>query len=100
MGILSIFKKNNALRDWKDRGALVVDVRTSGEFNSGHVKGSHNIPLDRIQREAPRLIKTKRPVVFCCASGMRSGQAARWLKQQGLECINGGSWRKVQRHFE
>jgi rhodanese-related sulfurtransferase len=40
-----------------------------------------------------------RPIVLCCASGNRSGQAERFLRQQGLDNVyNGGSWADVE-HF-
>jgi rhodanese-related sulfurtransferase len=37
----------------------------------------------------------KTPLVLCCASGGRSGMAHGFLAQQGIECVNGGSWLDV-----
>ncbi len=77
--------------------ALIVDVRTPGEFKQGHVKGSINIPLNTIA-QADKKLKGKEPIVLCCASGMRSGNATSQLKSKGYsQVFNGGSWNKVNR---
>ncbi len=73
-------------------GAVIVDVRSQPEYRSGHIKGSLNIPLDIIRQKTAELKKKGKPVITCCASGMRSGSAAGILKQAGVETYNGGSW--------
>ena len=73
----------------------VVDVRTTAEFMGGHVAGSVNIPLQEIVDRAEELNALKQPIIFCCASGNRSGQATAYFKAQGLNCENGGSWMDV-----
>ncbi len=74
------------------RGAVIVDVRSKGEYTSGHVKGSLNIPLNTLSSQLSKLKKDK-PVITCCASGMRSASAKGILKQNGFtEVYNGGSW--------
>lgn len=73
----------------------VVDVRTRREFSGGHVVGSINIPLTELPEEIEELKSLKAPLLLCCASGLRSGQAEYYLRQAGLECINAGSWLKV-----
>ena len=78
-------------------GATIVDVRTKGEYQSGHVKGSVNIPLGSLTSQYNR-IRKDRPVITCCASGMRSGQAKSFLKSQGYtEVHNGGGWMSLER---
>ena len=73
-------------------GAVIVDVRTKGEYASGHIKGSINIPLDALRTNLYKLDK-KRPVITCCASGMRSSSARQILKSCGYEEVyNGGGW--------
>lgn len=79
----------------KERQGTVVDVRTSEEFRDGHVNGSLNIPLQEIQQRLDEVKELKQPLVLCCASGNRSGQATQYLSQQGIECCNGGSWLDV-----
>ena len=57
-------------------GALVIDVRSPGEFNSGHLTTAINIPLDEIETALPKRVKDKNQVLLLhCASGMRSGMA-------------------------
>ena len=75
-----------------ENGALIIDVRTPQEFRQGHVKGSVNIPLDSINRETEKIGKKNLPVITVCQSGMRSGSAARILKNAGVEAYNGGGW--------
>ena len=70
----------------------IIDVRTPGEFMGGHVAGSINIPLQEIQNRADEIKALSQPIVLCCASGMRSGQATVYLKSLGVDCENGGSW--------
>lgn len=78
-----------------EEGAFLVDVRTPGEFNSGHVKGSVNIPLDSIPNQLAKF-KNKKNIIVFCRSGMRSSQAKNILKQNGFtNVINGGTWNKV-----
>jgi phage shock protein E len=79
----------------KEKRGTIVDVRTPAEFRGGHVAGSINIPLQEIAQRIEELKSLKLPLVLCCASGGRSGQAHGYLSQQGIECYNGGSWLDV-----
>lgn len=80
-----------------DEGAFLVDVRTPGEFSSGHVKGSVNIPLDSIPNQLAKF-KNKKNIIVFCRSGMRSSQAKNILQQNGFtNVVNGGTWDTVQR---
>jgi len=78
----------------KSGKATIVDVRSPLEFMGGHVAGSINIPLQEIQARLKEFSQMQN-IVLCCASGNRSGQAAMFLKQNGIECVNGGSWMNV-----
>jgi rhodanese-related sulfurtransferase len=78
-------------------GAVIVDVRTKGEYQGGHVKGSINIPLNALSSSLSKLKKDK-PIITCCASGMRSASAKGILKSNGFsEVHNGGSWMNLRR---
>jgi rhodanese-related sulfurtransferase len=79
----------------KEQNAKVIDVRSQGEFMSGNVQGSINIPLQEIPQRIEDIKALNSPVILCCASGNRSGQAHHYLSQQGIECYNGGSWYEV-----
>ena len=77
-------------------GAQIVDVRTPGEYQSGHIKGSKNIPLQVLGSKLNVLDKSK-PIITCCASGMRSASAKSMLLQKGFsEVYNGGGWTSLQ----
>jgi rhodanese-related sulfurtransferase len=73
----------------------VVDVRTRAEYSGGHVKGSVNIPLQEITSHIEEIKAMEQPIIFCCASGGRSGQATQYFKSLGVNCENGGSWLDV-----
>lgn len=74
------------------RGAVVVDVRSRGEFQAGSREGSINIPLGELEQSAARL-DPKKPIVVCCASGTRSAMAAATLRRKGfVEVVNAGPW--------
>jgi phage shock protein E len=81
-----------------DGGALLIDVRTPGEFASGHLPQAKNIPLQEIAgrlKEIEKGLKGKKdaPVVVYCRSGARSGQAQHFLTQSGFtQVVNGGAF--------
>lgn len=77
-------------------GAIILDVRSPGEYAGGHVKKSINIPLDQLKSKLGKLDKSK-AIVTCCASGMRSSSARKILLANGFESVaNGGSWSSLQ----
>jgi phage shock protein E len=79
-----------------DANATIIDVRTPAEFAGGHVNGSINIPLQEIPYRIEEIKALSRPLIMCCASGNRSGQAEYFLRNQGVEGVyNGGSWLDV-----
>lgn len=78
------------------QGATILDVRSKGEYQGGHIKGSINISVDTLSNNLNKLIKDK-PIITCCASGMRSASAKSILKSNGFsEVYNGGSWISLQ----
>ena len=80
------------LAELRRKGALVLDVRNPGEFAQGHAKGARNIPLPQLRQRLGELDKAK-PVLTCCASGMRSGSARKILLKAGFrEVHNAGAW--------
>lgn len=79
----------------KEKLGTIVDVRSYDEFMGGHVAGSINIPLNEIPHRMQEIQELKAPLVLCCASGNRSGQAQVFLTAHGIESYNGGSWLDV-----
>ncbi len=87
----------DALAHLKD-GALVIDVRSAGEYNSGHLQSAINIPLDEIQATLPRRVPDPNQVLLLhCQSGMRSGLAKQKLKGMGYaNAFNLGSYARAK----
>ena len=99
MGLLSMLGlggKTESVKEFMDKGAIIIDVRTPGEFQGGHIKGSKNIPLNTIGNQIESIKKLNKPVIACCASGMRSSQATSILKSNGIEAMNGGGWASLE----
>ena len=99
MGLLSMLGiggKSESVKEYMDKGAVIIDVRTVGEFREGHIKNSKNIPLDNIFSKVNEIKRLEKPVIVCCRSGMRSAQAASILKNNGIDVMNGGGWQSLE----
>lgn len=73
-------------------GAQIIDVRNEQEYNNGHLTGTKNIPLSRLTTQLKRIRKGK-PVITCCASGVKSEKAKSILLKNGYTKVyNGGKW--------
>lgn len=79
----------------KNNTGTIVDVRTPAEFRGGSVAGAVNVPLNEVTSRLDELKELGSPLILCCATGNRSGQAANFLSAQGVDCVNGGSWLDV-----
>lgn len=79
------------------QGAQIIDVRSPAEFNSGHLKTAINIPLDKLPTMLKKIDKNK-PVITCCASGMRSSSAKGILQTAGYDVQNGGAWTNLRKY--
>lgn len=83
------------------QGAIIIDVRTKGEFNGGHIKGSINIPVDKLSASLPKVKAKDKPIITCCASGGRSASAKSILKANGFTNVyNGGAWQSLNRKIQ
>ena len=99
MGILDFLgfgDKSAQIAEFKEKNAIIIDVRTYEEFAGGHIQNSKNIPLQIIESKINDIKKINKTVIACCRSGNRSGMATNILKRKGIECINGGSWKSLQ----
>ena len=74
-------------------GTVVIDVRSVGEFDSGHIEGAIGLPLDHIQHDITRLVPDKgTPLLLYCRSGARSGRACEIVTKLGYRAArNGGA---------
>jgi rhodanese-related sulfurtransferase len=71
-----------------NQGAVLLDVRTQAEFDSGHIIDARHLPQEQVAQAGETFKRYKDKVVItCCESGMRSGAAARVLKTQGFSKV-------------
>jgi rhodanese-related sulfurtransferase len=71
-----------------NQGALLLDVRTQAEFDSGHVIDARHLPQEQVAQAGETLKRYKdKAVITCCESGARSGAAARELRTQGFSKV-------------
>lgn len=74
-----------------EQGAIILDVRTPGEYQTGHIKGSINIPLSRLHADKLSLDKDE-TYITVCSHGLRSVRAMNLLKEKGYRKVfNGGA---------
>jgi rhodanese-related sulfurtransferase len=78
-------------------GAIILDVRSKSEFAGGHIKGALNISVDTLRNNLEKLKDKNKPIITCCASGMRSATAKSILTSNGYtQVYNGGGWYSLQ----
>ena len=92
--------QNSSIEEYQKKGALILDVRTSNEYASGHIKGSKNIPLNELSNAIKELETLQKPIITCCQSGMRSGQATSLLQKNKIDAINGGGWQNLNQKLK
>lgn len=85
-GVRSIGSKEFEQEQKAQRDSMLVDVRESHEFKSGHIPGAKNVPLSQLKSRVNEIPKDK-PVFVYCQSGMRSKRAAAMLKNSGVSNI-------------
>jgi phage shock protein E len=85
-------------RAYVEKGALLIDVRSPGEFKAGHLPSVINIPLGEIETVLPRRAHDKNQVLLLhCQSGMRSSAAVTKLKRMGYaNAFNLGSYGRAK----
>ena len=69
-----------------EAGAILLDVRTPGEFQSGHIEGAINIPVQQLESRIAELPADKEVVVYC-RSGARSASATRIMESKGISQV-------------
>ena len=87
------------IKEYLEKEAIILDVRTQMEWNEGHIENSKHIVLNLIPLEIEVIKSWNKPIIAVCKSGGRSGQAAQFLTQNGLDVINGGPWQNVAKYL-
>jgi phage shock protein E len=83
--------------DLVKQGAIILDVRSKGEYAGGHISSSINIPVDTLSKNLAKLKDKNQTIITCCASGMRSASAKSILKSNGYSKVyNGGGWSSLR----
>lgn len=77
---------NAEMRALMNDGVRVVDVRTTGEFESGHIPGAEIVPLNELEAAAANWDPSE-PIALYCATGSRSSQAAAVLRELGFKTV-------------
>jgi phage shock protein E len=77
-------------------GAVILDVRTPAEYETGHIEGSINISLGTIRGRYVEL-DTAKTYITCCSHGLRSVKVESILKEKGFKHVyNGGAWSDLE----
>jgi rhodanese-related sulfurtransferase len=102
MGLFDLFKRKDMgseIKEYLEKGAIVLDVRTQMEWDEGHCDGAEHIVLNLIPLKLEEIKAFNKPVIAVCKSGGRSGQAAQFLSNNGIDVINGGPWQNVDQYL-
>ena len=98
MGFLEFLfgNRDKKVQDFYSRGAILLDVRTKREFDSGAIDGSQHLPLQELHNRVDEVKKHNKPVIVYCQSGVRSAKAVKYLNLNNIETINGGGWKHLK----
>lgn len=84
-------KRRELIREKLAGNPKIVDVRTPGEFGTGHYPGAVNLPLDKLPKRMKELGSKDSSIIVYCATGSRSGVAVSRLKAAGFkDVLNAG----------
>ena len=102
MGFFDMFKRKDMgleIKEYLEKGAVVLDVRSKMEWDQGHSNGAKHVVLNLIPLQIDEIKSWNKPVITVCLSGGRSGQAAQFLRNNGVDVINGGPWQNVDQYL-
>ena len=81
----------------KKEKAIILDVRTKKEFQTGHIRKCKHIPVSSISNKITQIKSWDKPVIVYCRSGQRAGLAAKILKANGIKVLNGGGYETLKK---
>ncbi|CAL2080612.1 rhodanese-like domain-containing protein [Tenacibaculum sp. 190524A02b] len=87
--------QRDIIQSYLNNNAIVIDVRSQQEWDLAHIDSFKHIEFRNIKSKLNYLKELNKPIIAVCISGMRSGQVTDYLKREGLDIINGGSWQNV-----
>ena len=96
-GIIGFGKKKKRITGLLDKKALIIDVRTTPEYHTGHIRDSINIPLHTLDGRIKKIRKKNIPVCTCSRSGHQGGIAATSLRHKGIDAGNRGSCKSLNK---
>ncbi len=88
--------KKRQVQELLDKDAIILDVRTKDEWDRGHIENAKHIPLNDLQNHVKKLQKLDKPIIVCCATGVRSAKAAEFLNLNNIVSTNGGGWMSLK----
>ncbi|BAO54311.1 rhodanese-like domain-containing protein [Nonlabens marinus] len=99
--MFGLFRKRNEgkIKEYLKKGATLLDVRTSSEYNNSNIIGSVNIPVQSMDQQINSLDKSK-PIITYCAMGGRSTMAAAKLKSMGYHVVDAGSIKNMRKQLK
>lgn len=102
MGFLDFIfgTRKHQMKSYLENGAIILDVRTKREWDSGHIENALHIPIDELKNRLEEVKQLRKPIIACCASGVRSAKATKFLNLNNIEAINGGGWISVKKNIE
>lgn len=103
MGLFGIFSEKtmaSKIKEYLEKEAIVLDVRTQEEWDEGHTEGAKHIVLNLVPVKLAEIKALKKPIIAVCKSGGRSGQATQFLTKNGIDVINGGPWQNVDQYVD
>ena len=91
MNFFNLFQKpdiDQGIREYESAsGAILLDVRTSKEYQEGHISGSKNVPLQSLDGIGAVAGQKDAPIFVYCYSGSRSRQAVSILQRMGYNNV-------------
>ena len=103
MGLFGTFSQKNEtneIKEYLEKGAVILDVRTKEEWDDAHGKKSKHIVLTTIPFNLEEIKSWNKPIIAVCKSGGRSAQAKQFLVNNGFDVINGGPWQNVDQYID